>query len=253
MAIVVPAPRISGHLTRTCTTCSRSRPSTVFPVTRDAAGKIAAGSVCWDCAAGTVPVQHTCVACGMDRPDHRYQVMPATGHRRRVCDLCLDRVDVMLRDGFRIVEVSAATGVGRSTVGARKSELSLAVLRSRVEGRVAAEILHVAQEPFSSDAELVAAVVERVGVSVSLARRFLVSQGLIEKGDKPDLVSADVSARMAAFIADEVPFAEIARTLGVSEETVARHHPGRGRTPEHRALIAWVAHQPEMVQKLHRE
>lgn len=70
-------------------------------------------------------------------------------------------------------------------------------------------------------------IAEGAGISARHTKRVLVDLGLVSPGRKNPPVSASTLERMRAMVEDGCSFREIARTLGVRWETVARHFPGR--------------------------
>lgn len=160
----------------------------------------------------------------------------------------------MLAADEQLGVIAAAVGISRNTVRSRRDELGIEAQATRLTPEQVARILAAASGATMGAADdLPGHIADSLDLDRNRVRRILISRGVISREEYHAPLDQDTLDRIAGFIDDGAPYAEIARTLGISEETVARHFPGQGRSSEHRSLIAWVAHQNRRTQELHRE
>lgn len=291
MAIVLPTDAVARrHLTeRVCAACEQTRPIAEFEPTRDARGKHARRQVCTTCVTGidghlrsgltidvvtaltsapvplirerhlaitaeqpttaTTPAAATpsrvCLACKRDVPVTGYSTTP-TGAHRRVCEECRAAVDALLHARTPVAEIIRKTGVTRPTITERRRELGLPDVRRVMAPDTQEQILALAADHAPAD------IARQLGEDPVNVRRFLTRRGVIETNPAYGPVDPALLEQAAALLADETPYAEVARTTGIDVGTLRARFPGHSRTRDNRALMAWINMTPE-VQALHRE
>ncbi|MBN9214796.1 MAG: hypothetical protein J0J04_08270 [Microbacterium sp.] len=188
------------------------------------------------------PASRTCAACKSTHPLHRFAIAADTGARRRICDICLERVDDLLRGQASITDVTAETGVSRSTVSARRKELRLPPTVTPMPPARRAAILALAAA--AEDAIEPDRIAAEVGEKTANVRRLLVREGLIVPAETRGPLTPEQLDQAQALLEDEAPYAEVARTTGIGMKTLARHFPGMGAGTDHKVLIAWINSNP---------
>lgn len=83
-------------------------------------------------------------------------------------------------------------------------------------------------------------IAHELGVTARTVTRDRVALGIAQPWRT---VSPEQEHAIAALVEDGAPFREVARTVGVSLETIRRRHPGRGWTPAQAAEYGHLMRQ----------
>lgn len=284
--LVSPATAAPPSTARACVACRAGKPADAFEMIRDARGKHARRRVCITCitavdkavSAGepaeqitrrlrvsaetvrerkivrdaTAPApprtnasMRTCGTCRKARRPDQFDVNEDTGAARKVCRSCLSTIDSMLTAGNSVTKAVAVTGASPTTVTERRRQLGLPSRYQRMSPQVRAAILALAA---TTDPDQIAA---EVGEDPAKVRRLLLREGLVEAAPTGP-IPPELLAQARLLIEDEAPYAEVARTTGISMNALARHFPGKGATRDHKSLVSWI-HMDPTRQALHRE
>lgn len=191
-----------------------------------------------------------CVGCGVASPLEMFSITEA-GQRRRICASCLSTVDARLDMGHSCNRISADTGIGYTTVTARRDERGI---QGRRHGRVkdTRQLVELFIECRMTEQE----IATELKVHPRTVRRHLEEAGVIEPHTPGTrMTREEFEARLArarTLFEDGCSRAEVSRTVGIGAQTLKDYFPEFQAPPDNRSMWAAITFNPQL-RALHEE
>lgn len=186
-----------------------------------------------------------CSSCRTAQDVDDFDYIADTHKRRSNCRGCVAEMDRRLRAGIAVYRIARTLHIDDKVVARRRDELGIRGRRHARNVDTGAIIaLHRSRHTIKQ-------IAEQLAVSEKTVLRHLPRETRSPRRGKPGDFAGRIE-RARLLLEDGCTYAEAARTVDISEDTLASRLPGFGSTNEHRSVFASINNSPAL-RDLHRE